>query len=144
MTLTRDTMGLLFSHFSRPQTHKLELAGEKDKFKMEGQELKLSCLSALLRSKLLILTPCLIVEMVTDLIGTTKANEAFCDENKLQYDKNLLDLKKPDSGIYPVGLKAYFDCAFGYVMNRTFDKTKLGIGVSNDYPSHFKCLKSLS
>lgn len=67
---------------------------------------------------------------ITNLIGTTKASEALCDEADLEYDKNLLVLKKSDSGNFPVGLKAYFDCAYGYVMNRTYDKTKLGLGVS--------------
>ena len=67
---------------------------------------------------------------ITDLIGTSKSSEALCDEATLDYDKGVLVLKNSDSGSVPVGMKAYFDCVTGFVMNRTYDKTKLGLGVS--------------
>ena len=67
---------------------------------------------------------------ITDLIGTSKSSEALCDEATLDYDKGGLVLKNSDSGTVPVGMKAYFDCVTGFVMSRTYDKTKLGLGVS--------------
>ena len=66
---------------------------------------------------------------VTDKIGTSKTSEAVCEEATLDYDKSVLVHKTSASGTVSVGMKAYFDCLPGHVMNRTYDKTKLGLGV---------------
>ena len=70
---------------------------------------------------------------VTDLVGASKAKISECSVASLEYNENILDLGSSHPASVPVGMKVYLNCVQGQVMDRTIDKTKLGLGVRKYY-----------